>query len=165
MPKVKAIEHLSITAKIATSVFLLVALGVAVSLVGLYGLKSMQKAVDTACQASEVLVAVNTVTERVEHFIASYDKDSLLKAKAIMADTLDRLTVLALTRPNEAISLTTGLKRFAEAIEYPGHGNGYHEYRNVLHDHQPWPAAKSGDGDRAGYWGEEKSAQQTGSHR
>lgn len=120
MPKVTAFEHLSITAKIATSVFLLVALAVAVSLVGLYGLKSMQKAVDIAGQASEVLVSVNTVTERVEHFIASHNKDSLLKAKAIMAATLDRLTVLALTRPEEAISLTTGLKRFAEAIDILG---------------------------------------------
>jgi signal transduction histidine kinase len=120
MPKIKAFEYLSITAKIATSVFLLVALAVAVSLVDLYGLKSMQKAVDTAGQVSDVLVSVNTVTERVEHFIASYDKDSLLKAKAIMADTLDQLTGLAPTRPNEAISLTTGLKRFSEAIDTLG---------------------------------------------
>jgi PAS domain S-box-containing protein len=120
IPKVKALEHLSITAKIATSVSLLVALAVAVSLVGLYGLKRMQKAVDTAGQASEVLVSANNVTERVEHFIASHDKNSLLKAKAIMADTLDQITVLALTRPDEAISLTTGLHRFSEAIDTLG---------------------------------------------
>jgi PAS domain S-box-containing protein len=120
MPKFKAFEHLSITAKIVTSVSLLVALAVAVSLVGLYGLKRMQKAVDIAGQASEVLVSTNTVTKRVEHFISSHDKNSLQNAKAILADTLDQITVLALTRPDEAISLTTGLHRFSEAIDTLG---------------------------------------------
>ena len=117
IPKTKAFEHWSITAKIVTSVALLVALAVAVSLVGLYGLKSMQKAVDTASHASEVIVSVNTATERVENFIASHDQDSLLKAKAIMKDTLDLLTASALTHPDETLSLTTGLQRFSEAID------------------------------------------------
>jgi PAS domain S-box-containing protein len=117
MSKSKAFENWSITTKVVTSATLLVALAVAVSLVGLYGLKRMQEAVDTAGQASEVLVSVNTATEQVEHFIATHEQDSLAKAKAIMEETIDRLSSLALVRPDETAALTTNLREYSKAID------------------------------------------------
>jgi two-component system sensor histidine kinase ChiS len=117
IPAIKAFEHCSITVKIATSVALLVALAVSVSVVDLYGLKSMQKAVDSAGQASQVLVSVNTVTERVENFIATRDQQSLLKAKAVMDNTVELFSTLASSRSDDYRSITTSLQRFSSAIE------------------------------------------------
>jgi len=113
---VRAFEHWSITAKITLSVALLVALAVAVSLVGLYGLERMQRAVDIAGRSSQVLVSVNSVMERVEYFISTRDRDSLLKAETILGETLETLSGFATIAPRDTVSLTAGLRRFSDAI-------------------------------------------------
>ena len=115
-PTVRAFEHWPITAKITMSVALLVMLAIAVSMVDLYGLKSMQRAVDTSSYASEVLVSVNTATKLANHFIAAHDPDSLAEAGLIIANTLELLSAMAFTQPEEAASLTSGFERLSVAI-------------------------------------------------
>lgn len=110
-------EHWPITVKIMTLVALLVALTIFVSLAGIYGLNNMQKAVETTSRASEIMVSVNTATERVEHFITSRDVDSLNTARAFITNTLALLSTFKFTRPDDAMVLTTGLHQFSKAID------------------------------------------------
>lgn len=110
-------DHWPITVKIMTAVALLVALTVAVSLAGLYGLRNMQRAVNTTGHASDVMVSVNTATERVEHFIASREQSSLDMARSIITDTIALFSTSVFARPDDAIALTTGLRQFSEAID------------------------------------------------
>ncbi|KMT56327.1 ATP-binding protein [Pseudomonas fildesensis] len=102
-----------IAVKIGLAVAALVFLMLAVSLVNLYGLRGMVRAVDSASHSAEILASVNGATERVENFIATRDQESLLQAEGMVATAIAGLTAIPVA---EAESLKGSLERLAAAI-------------------------------------------------
>ncbi|MFL1417823.1 ATP-binding protein [Pseudomonas fildesensis] len=102
-----------IAVKIGLAVAALVFLMLAVSLVNLYGLRGMVRAVDSASHSAEILASVNGATERVENFIATRDQESLLQAEGMVATAIAGLTAIPMA---EAESLKGSLERLAAAI-------------------------------------------------
>lgn len=102
-----------IAVKIGLAVAALVFLMLAVSLVNLYGLRGMVRAVDSASHSAEILASVNGATERVENFIATRDQESLFQAEGMVATAIAGLTAIPVA---EAESLKGSLERLAAAI-------------------------------------------------
>ncbi|MBJ2345302.1 response regulator [Pseudomonas sp. HB05] len=102
-----------IAVRIGLAVAALVFLMLAVSLVNLYGLRGMVRAVDSASHSAEILASVNGATERVENFIASRDQESLSQAEGMVATAIASLTAIPVA---EAKSLKGGLDRLSAAI-------------------------------------------------
>ncbi|CAD5199552.1 ATP-binding protein [Pseudomonas sp. FEN] len=102
-----------IAVRIGLAVAALVLLMLTVSLVDLYGLRGMERAVDSASHSAEILASVNAATGRVENFIATRDQESLSQAEAMVATAIAGLTAIPAA---EAESLKGSLERLAEAI-------------------------------------------------
>ncbi|VVO24290.1 Sensor histidine kinase RcsC [Pseudomonas fluorescens] len=102
-----------IAVKIGLAVAALVFLMLAVSLVNLYGLRGMVRAVDSASHSAEILASVNAATGRVENFIATRDQESLIQAEGMVATAIVGLTAIPVA---EAQSLKGSLQRLAAAI-------------------------------------------------
>lgn len=102
-----------IAVKIGLAVAALVFLMLAVSLVNLYGLRGMVRAVDSASHSAEILASVNGATGRVENFIATRDQESLSQAEGMVATAIAGLTAIPVA---EAQSLKGSLERLASAI-------------------------------------------------
>lgn len=102
-----------IAVRIGLAVAALVFLMLTVSLVDLYGLRGMERAVDSASHSAEILASVNAATGRVENFIATRDQESLSQAEAMVATAIAGLTTIPAA---EAESLKGSLERLAEAI-------------------------------------------------
>src|SRR5450830_561038 len=102
-----------IAVRIGLAVAALVFLMLAVSLVNLYGLRSMVRAVDSASHSAEILASVNGATERVENFIATRDQESLSQAEGMVATAIAGLTAIPAA---EAQSLKGSLERLDGAI-------------------------------------------------
>lgn len=102
-----------IAVKIGLAVAALVFLMLAVSLVNLYGLRGMVRAVDSASHSAEILASVNGATGRVENFIATRDQESLFQAEGMVATAIVGLTAIPVA---EAESLKGSLERLAAAI-------------------------------------------------
>ncbi|MDQ0121212.1 signal transduction histidine kinase [Pseudomonas lini] len=102
-----------IAVRIGLAVAALVFLMLAVSLVNLYGLRGMVRAVDSASHSAEILASVNGATGRVENFIATRDQKSLSQAEGMVAAAIADLTAIAVA---EAQSLKGSLERLAAAI-------------------------------------------------
>ncbi|UZE21221.1 response regulator [Pseudomonas sp. B21-056] len=102
-----------IAVRIGLAVAALVFLMLAVSVVNLYGLRGMVRAVDSASHSAEILASVNGATGRVENFIATRDQESLLQAEGLVATAIAGLTAIPQT---EAQSLKGSLERLAAAI-------------------------------------------------
>lgn len=102
-----------IAVKIGLAVAALVFLMLAVSLVNLYGLRGMVRAVDSASHSAEILASVNAATGRVENFIATRDQKSLIQAEGMVATAIVGLTAIPVA---EAQSLKGSLQRLAAAI-------------------------------------------------
>lgn len=109
----KPFKDRSITVNIGLAVAALVALMLAISLVDLYGLRSMERAVDSASRSTEILASVNAATGRVENFIATRDQESLSRAQAMVATAIAGLAIIP---EEEAASLKASLDRLAAAI-------------------------------------------------
>lgn len=102
-----------IAVKIGLAVAALVFLMLAVSLVNLYGLRGMVRAVDSASHSAEILASVNGATGRVENFIATRDQESLFQAEGMVATAIAGLTAIPVA---EAESLKGSLERLSAAI-------------------------------------------------
>lgn len=102
-----------IAVRIGLAVAALVCLMLAVSLVNLYGLRGMVRAVDSASHSAEILAAVNGATGRVENFIATRDQESLSQAEGMVATAITGLSAIAVA---ETQSLKGSLERLAAAI-------------------------------------------------
>ncbi|XXE62048.1 response regulator [Pseudomonas sp. R1-7] len=102
-----------IAVTIGLAVAALVLLMLAVSLVNLYGLRGMVRAVDSASHSAEILASVNGATGRVENFIATRDQESLSQAEGMVATAIAGLTAIPVA---EAQSLKGSLERLAAAI-------------------------------------------------
>lgn len=102
-----------IAVRIGLAVAALVFLMLAVSLVNLYGLRGMVRAVDSASHSAEILASVNGATGRVENFIATRDQESLDQAEGMVATAIAGLSAIPLA---EAQSLKGSLERLASAI-------------------------------------------------
>ena len=102
-----------IAVRIGLAVAALVFLMLAVSLVNLYGLRGMVRAVDSASHSAEILASVNGATGRVENFIATRDQESLFQAEGMVATAITGLTAIPVA---EAESLKGSLERLAAAI-------------------------------------------------
>ena len=109
----KPVRDRPIAVKIGLAVAALVFLMLAVSLVNLYGLRGMVRAVDSASHSAEILASVNGATGRVENFIATRDQQSLLQAEGMVATAIAGLTAIPVA---EAESLKGSLERLAAAI-------------------------------------------------
>lgn len=113
MLRFKPVRDRPIAVKIGLAVAALVFLMLAVSLVNLYGLRGMVRAVDSASHSAEILASVNGATGRVENFIATRDQESLLQAEGMVATAIGGLTAIPVA---EAESLKGSLERLAAAI-------------------------------------------------
>ncbi len=102
-----------IAIRIGLAVAALVFLMLVVSLVNLYGLRGMVRAVDSASHSAEILASVNGATGRVENFIATRDQESLSQAEGMVATAIAGLSAIPVT---EAQSLKGSLERLAAAI-------------------------------------------------
>ncbi|WP_053213731.1 ATP-binding protein [Pseudomonas sp. Q12-87] len=102
-----------IAVRIGLAVAALVFLMLAVSLVNLYGLRGMVRAVDSASHSAEILASVNGATGRVENFIATRDQESLSQAEGMVATAIAGLNAIPVV---EAQSLKGSLERLAAAI-------------------------------------------------
>ncbi|MEX0161983.1 response regulator [Pseudomonas brassicacearum] len=102
-----------IAVRIGLAVAALVFLMLVVSLVNLYGLRGMVRAVDSASHSAEILASVNGATGRVENFIATRDQESLSQAEGMVATAIAGLTAIPVA---EAQSLKGSLQRLAAAI-------------------------------------------------
>ncbi len=102
-----------IAVRIGLAVAALVFLMLAVSLVNLYGLRGMVRAVDSASHSAEILASVNGATGRVENFIATRDQESLSQAEGMVATAITGLAAIPVA---EAQSLKGSLERLAGAI-------------------------------------------------
>ncbi|MBC3372375.1 response regulator [Pseudomonas sp. SWRI92] len=102
-----------IAVRIGLAVAALVFLMLTVSLVNLYGLRGMVRAVDSASHSAEILASVNGATGRVENFIATRDQESLSQAEGMVATAIAGLTAIPVA---EAQSLKGSLERLAAAI-------------------------------------------------
>lgn len=102
-----------IAVRIGLAVAALVLLMLAVSLVNLYGLRGMVRAVDSASHSAEILASVNGATGRVENFIATRDQDSVSQAEGLVATAINGLNAIPAA---EAQSLKGSLERLAAAI-------------------------------------------------
>lgn len=102
-----------IAVRIGLAVAALVFLMLAVSLVNLYGLRGMVRAVDSASHSAEILASVNGATGRVENFIATRDQESLSQAEGMVAAAIAGLSAIPVA---EAQSLKGSLERLAAAI-------------------------------------------------
>ncbi|KQW41512.1 ATP-binding protein [Pseudomonas brassicacearum] len=102
-----------IAVRIGLAVAALVFLMLVVSLVNLYGLRGMVRAVDSASHSAEILASVNGATGRVENFIATRDQESLSQAEGMVATAIAGLSAIAVA---EAQSLKGSLERLAAAI-------------------------------------------------
>uniref|UniRef100_UPI0030DB6B19 ATP-binding response regulator n=2 Tax=Pseudomonas TaxID=286 RepID=UPI0030DB6B19 len=102
-----------IAVRIGLAVAALVLLMLAVSLVNLYGLRGMVRAVDSASHSAEILASVNGATGRVENFIATRDQESLSQAEGLVATAISGLNAIPAA---EAQSLKGSLERLAAAI-------------------------------------------------
>ncbi|SEI48579.1 Signal transduction histidine kinase [Pseudomonas sp. NFACC07-1] len=102
-----------IAVRIGLAVAALVFLMLVVSLVNLYGLRGMVRAVDSASHSAEILASVNGATGRVENFIATRDQESLSQAEGMVATAIAGLTAIPVA---EAQSLKGSLERLAAAI-------------------------------------------------
>ena len=109
----KPVRDRPIAVKIGLAVAALVFLMLAVSLVNLYGLRGMVRAVDSASHSAEILASVNGATGRVENFIATRDQQSLLQAEGMVATAIVGLSAIPVA---EAESLKGSLERLAAAI-------------------------------------------------
>ncbi|WP_426115385.1 ATP-binding protein [Pseudomonas sp. DSP3-2-2] len=109
----KPVRDRPIAVKIGLAVAALVFLMLAVSLVNLYGLRGMVRAVDSASHSAEILASVNGATERVENFIATRDQESLFQAEGMVATAIAGLSAIPVA---EAESLKGSLERLAAAI-------------------------------------------------
>lgn len=109
----KPVGDRPIAVKIGLAVAALVFLMLTVSLVNLYGLRGMVRAVDSASHSAEILASVNGATGRVENFIATRDQQSLLQAEDMVATAIVGLSAIPVA---EAESLKGSLKRLAAAI-------------------------------------------------
>ncbi|MCD9113831.1 ATP-binding protein [Pseudomonas bijieensis] len=109
----KPVRDRPIAVKIGLAVAALVFLMLAVSLVNLYGLRGMVRAVDSASHSAEILASVNGATGRVENFIATRDQESLSQAEGMVATAIAGLTAIPAA---EAQSLKGSLERLAAAI-------------------------------------------------
>ncbi len=109
----KPVVDRPIAVKIGLAVAALVFLMLAVSLVNLYGLRGMVRAVDSASHSAEILASVNAATGRVENFIATRDQQSLAQAEGMVATAIAGLTAIPVA---EAQSLNGSLERLAAAI-------------------------------------------------
>lgn len=109
----KPVRDRPIAVKIGLAVAALVFLMLAVSLVNLYGLRGMVRAVDSASHSAEILASVNGATGRVENFIATRDQESLSQAEGMVATAIAGLTAIPAA---EAQSLKGRLERLAAAI-------------------------------------------------
>ncbi|WP_339532185.1 ATP-binding protein [Pseudomonas mucidolens] len=109
----KPVRDRPIAVKIGLAVAALVFLMLAVSLVNLYGLRGMVRAVDSASHSAEILASVNGATERVENFIATRDQQSLSQAEGMVSTAIAGLSAIAVA---EAQSLKGSLERLAAAI-------------------------------------------------
>lgn len=96
-----------IAVRIGLAVAALVFLMLAVSLVNLYGLRGMVRAVDSASHSAEILASVNGATGRVENFIATRDQESLSQAEGMVATAIAGLSAIAVA---EAQSLKGSLE-------------------------------------------------------
>lgn len=113
MLKLKPARDTPIAVRIGLAVGALVFLMLAVSLVNLYGLRGMVRAVDSASHSAEILASVNGATGRVENFIATRDPQSLAQADSMVAKAIDGLAAIP---AQEAQALKGSLERLAEAI-------------------------------------------------
>jgi two-component system sensor histidine kinase ChiS len=102
-----------IAVRIGLAVAALVFLMLAVSLVNLYGLRGMVRAVDSASHSAEILASVNGATGRVENFIATRDQESLSQAEGMVATAIAGLDDIPVV---EAQSLKGSLERLSAAI-------------------------------------------------
>ncbi|ROM98083.1 histidine kinase [Pseudomonas brassicacearum] len=102
-----------IAIRIGLAVAALVFLMLVVSLVNLYGLRGMVRAVDSASHSAEILASVNGATGRVENFIATRDQESLSQAEGMVATAIAGLSAIPVA---EAQSLKGSLERLAAAI-------------------------------------------------
>ncbi len=102
-----------IAVRIGLAVAALVFLMLVVSLVNLYGLRGMVRAVDSASHSAEILASVNGATGRVENFIATRDQESLSQAEGMVATAIAGLSAIPVA---EAQSLKGSLERLAAAI-------------------------------------------------
>nr|WP_223523767.1 ATP-binding protein [Pseudomonas sp. BF-RE-24] len=102
-----------IAVRIGLAVAALVFLMLVVSLVNLYGLRGMVRAVDSASHSAEILASVNGATGRVENFIATRDQESLSQAEDMVATAIAGLSAIPVA---EAQSLKGSLERLAAAI-------------------------------------------------
>lgn len=109
----KPVRDRPIAVKIGLAVAALVFLMLAVSLVNLYGLRGMVRAVDSASHSAEILASVNGATGRVENFIATRDQQSLSQAEGMVATAIAGLTAIPAA---EAQSLKGSLERLTAAI-------------------------------------------------
>ncbi|AZF26818.1 sensor histidine kinase [Pseudomonas sp. R2-60-08W] len=109
----KPVSDRPIAVKIGLAVAALVFLMLTVSLVNLYGLRGMVRAVDSASHSAEILASVNAATGRVENFIATRDQESLSQAEGRVATAIAGLTAIPVA---EAESLKGSLERLAAAI-------------------------------------------------
>ncbi|QIB08036.1 response regulator [Pseudomonas fluorescens] len=109
----KPVRDRPIAVKIGLAVAALVFLMLAVSLVNLYGLRGMVRAVDSSSHSAEILASVNGATGRVENFIATRDQESLIQAEGMVATAIVGLTAIPVA---EAQSLKGSLQRLASAI-------------------------------------------------
>ncbi|EPJ76805.1 putative two-component system fusion protein [Pseudomonas sp. CFII64] len=109
----KPVRDRPIAVKIGLAVAALVFLMLAVSLVNLYGLRGMVRAVDSASHSAEILASVNGATGRVENFIATRDQESLSQAEGMVATAIAGLSAIPVA---EAESLKGSLDRLAGAI-------------------------------------------------
>ncbi|WP_341523908.1 ATP-binding protein [Pseudomonas sp. G.S.17] len=109
----KPVRDRPIAVKTGLAVAALVFLMLAVSLVNLYGLRGMVRAVDSASHSAEILASVNGATGRVENFIATRDQESLFQAEGMVATAIAGLSAIPVA---EAESLKGSLERLAAAI-------------------------------------------------
>ncbi|WLG93811.1 ATP-binding protein [Pseudomonas sp. FP198] len=109
----KPVTDRPIAVRIGLAVAALVFLMLAVSLVNLYGLRGMVRAVDSASHSAEILASVNGATGRVENFIATRDPESLSQAEGMVATAIAGLSAIPVA---EAQSLKGSLERLAAAI-------------------------------------------------
>ncbi|XXD92206.1 response regulator [Pseudomonas sp. Z4-7] len=109
----KPVTDRPIAVRIGLAVAALVFLMLAVSLVNLYGLRGMVRAVDSASHSAEILASVNGATGRVENFIATRDPESLSQAEGMVATAIAGLSAIPAA---EAQSLKGSLERLAAAI-------------------------------------------------
>ncbi|SFX28705.1 Signal transduction histidine kinase [Pseudomonas sp. NFACC49-2] len=102
-----------IAVRIGLAVAALVFLMLTVSLVNLYGLRGMVRAVDSTSHSAQILASVNGAAGRVENFIATRDQESLSQAEGMVAKAIAALGAIPVA---EAQSLKGSLERLATAI-------------------------------------------------